>query len=143
VEKVTLGKAHGVPSWLKEGYTALVSDLKSTSLQEISALGWETAFRIVWARCDASSRWADTTNKFCTYCSEHNRRKQAIASYDSGCPGCDMTPNGWAQGLVSVAFPAEELLASRASSLSEEIARKKVEEVFEDELKEAEIRNSA
>ncbi|TEB25779.1 hypothetical protein FA13DRAFT_1637015, partial [Coprinellus micaceus] len=61
VEKITLGKKHGVPKWLKDGYTALVDDLSKASLSEMTGLGWETSFRILWAR-DEIARSQTTPN---------------------------------------------------------------------------------
>jgi hypothetical protein len=146
VEKVSLGKAHGVPSWLKEGYTVLVSDLKATSLQEISGLGLETALRIVWAHVESSqnNQSPDMRQSFCTHC-HRTGRTQAIESYTTRCSVCSNDPSGWGdRKLIHVAFPREVLQGPYTGTglISTDVASKKVEEVFEEELKEAGLRNT-
>ena len=136
-----------MPSLLKEGYIALVSDLKATSLQEISGLGWETAFRIVWAHFESSqhSQFSDMREKFCSYCHQTQGRTQAISSYTTRCSVCSNNPSGWKdQKLIHVAFPRELLQGSdkRPTLIPADIASQKVEEVFKEELKEAEMRNT-
>jgi hypothetical protein len=144
VEKISLGKAHGVPSWLKEGYTSLVADLTNTSLPDISALGWEAAFRIAWAHIQATDErlrgGLDPTNIFCARCNITSSRRSPLASITSVCSSCRCVANAWSDGTlaniaipVSVTFPTE---------MSTEKVTQKVLEVFEDELKDAELRNT-
>ncbi|KAJ3519320.1 hypothetical protein NMY22_g13258 [Coprinellus aureogranulatus] len=45
------GRAHGVPSWLKDGYAKLIGGpLDNTSFEDLEMLGFETTSRILWAR---------------------------------------------------------------------------------------------
>jgi hypothetical protein len=144
VEKISLGKAHGVPSWLKEGYTSLVADLRNTSLPDISALGWETAFRIVWAHIQATDKHLglDPNSIFCGYCRMINRTSQKIASFTSECPRCGHKPNAWSRDNPCVANISIPFSTPFPTELSTQVATQKVLEVFEDELKDAELRSA-
>jgi len=48
VEKILLARAHKVAGWLEEGVTNLASGDPSLTLEDVAALGWETAARILW-----------------------------------------------------------------------------------------------
>ncbi|KAJ3513182.1 hypothetical protein NMY22_g15117 [Coprinellus aureogranulatus] len=51
IEKVRLGKTHGVPSWLKDGYAKMIGGpLDNTTFEDLEMLGFETTSRILWAR---------------------------------------------------------------------------------------------
>jgi hypothetical protein len=142
VEKISMGKAHGVPSWLKEGYTSLVADLTNTSLPDISALGWETAFRIAWAHSQAMIKHPsfDPTNIVCYYCKSGGRR-QTLTTFRSPCSTCGRTLNGWSDGSFAiVAIPTATTLSTE--TLSTQVAIQEVLEAFDEELKDAERRNT-
>jgi hypothetical protein len=143
VEKISLGKAHGVPSWLKEGYTSLVADLKNTSLPDISSLGLETAFRIVWTYIQSTDELLalDSTNVFCAVCNVNNRGRYPLASITSRCTSCGKTATEWPTDhtLANVSIPVSVAFPTKMST---EKATQKVLEVFEDELKDAELRNT-
>ncbi|RXW21149.1 hypothetical protein EST38_g4696 [Candolleomyces aberdarensis] len=50
IQNLQLGKTYKVASWIVEGYTALLQDTQTISLDDLGAsLGWETAARILWA----------------------------------------------------------------------------------------------
>lgn len=54
IEKILLGRAYKVATWLHEGVTSLVTgDPGSTTLEKLATLGWETAARILWIRDNA------------------------------------------------------------------------------------------
>jgi hypothetical protein len=142
VEKISMGKAHGVPSWLKEGYTSLVADLRNTSLPDISALGWETTSRILWAYIQATDERPDlgSTNTFCAYCNIHSHGRYPLTSITSQCPSCSCVANAWSdRTLANIAVPVSVAFPTKMST---EEATQKVLEVFEGELKDAELRNT-
>jgi hypothetical protein len=142
VEKISMGKAHGVPSWMKEGYTSLVADLRNTSLPDISALGWETAFRIVWAYIQSTDGdlGLESPNIFCGLCNINNYGRYPLASITSQCSRCSYVGNAWSdRTLASIAIPVSTTFPTKMST---EKATQKVLEVFEDELKDAELRNT-
>ncbi|KAJ3511036.1 hypothetical protein NLJ89_g4334 [Agrocybe chaxingu] len=48
MEKILLARAHKVAAWLDEGVTSLVNGVPTPELEDLTALGWETAARILW-----------------------------------------------------------------------------------------------
>ncbi|KAJ3534856.1 hypothetical protein NMY22_g6738 [Coprinellus aureogranulatus] len=155
VEKVKLGKEHGVPTWLKEGYTALIDDLSKASLSEMTGLGWETSFRILWARDEIARSQASTTPNsggfwissqdiLCGYClrgSGYNRRT-VISSEGQHCGSCGQ----YSTSTYGIQIPAFSSLKSTTPQTTADdkskVVADKVAEVFEEELKDAERRNA-
>ncbi|KAJ3536484.1 hypothetical protein NMY22_g6024 [Coprinellus aureogranulatus] len=156
VEKVKLGKEHGVPTWLKEGYTALVDDLSKASLSEMTGLGWETSFRILWARDEIARSQASTTPNsggfwissqdiLCGYClraSGYNRRS-IISSENQRCGSCSQYCSS-AYGIQIPAFSSLKSTTPQTTTADDKskVVADKVAEVFEEELKDAERRNA-
>jgi hypothetical protein len=127
---------------MKEGYTSLVADLRNTSLPDIGALGWETAFRIVWTYIQSTDECLalDSTNIFCAPCNIAGRGRHPLASITSQCSTCRNVANGWSNSaFASVTIPVSTTFPTKMST---EKATQKVLEVFEDELKDAELRNT-
>ena len=50
-EKITLGKSsmYAVPSWIEQGYTSIIGDSSTMTLEGLGAFGWKTAARVLWA----------------------------------------------------------------------------------------------
>jgi len=72
VEKILLARAHKVAAWLEEGVTNLASGDPSLTLEDLAALGWETAARILWINLKDTSnanafRFGSDAIK-CEYC---------------------------------------------------------------------------
>ncbi|KAJ3536483.1 hypothetical protein NMY22_g6021 [Coprinellus aureogranulatus] len=151
VEKIKLGKEHGVPQWLKEGYTSLVQDLSQTSLSEMASLGSDTAFRIMWARDELlvaraqspstgkDGYWIDSKGLICTYCRVHGSNTVWNPS-TSTCENCGRYPEDSYYGL-QVAEKAA-LKATMPAQPNLESVTDKVLEVFKEEFEEAERRNA-
>ncbi|KAF5320067.1 hypothetical protein D9611_010341 [Ephemerocybe angulata] len=151
VEKINLGKAYGVPTWLEEGYAALVSGTSKPSFAEMQDLGSDTAFRIIWARDEnyreatlAAATRSFTANKsdiFCNFCfrSGHGRRTPAVftAYLPRDCTYCNQNPSTSGYGFYVTAFQG---LPSDPSFVPTTIAAQ-VSEVFKEELEEARRRN--
>lgn len=154
MEKVKLGKDHGVPTWLKEGYTALVDDLSKASLSEMTGLGWETSFRILWARDEiarsqtvpnSGGYWISSQDILCGYCLRapgYNRRTVITSESAQCCGSCGVNTTG----SYGIQIPAFSSLSSTTPKTTVDAKAKivsdKVAEVFEEELKEAERRNA-
>jgi hypothetical protein len=141
VEKISLGKTHGVPSWLKEGYISLVMDLGNTSLQDISALGWETTSRILWAHFKATDKQPgpDQSDIFCSFCDQNYGRREALSDFTTTCQYCGYLPNRYSdEALAHIAIPLSSPLPTK---VPEQKATQQVLEVFDEELKDAEARN--
>jgi hypothetical protein len=153
VEKIKLGKEHGVPTWLKEGYTTLVDDLSKASLTEMTVLGWETAFRILWARDEISRAaqtttssggyWVDSNDIRCGYCW---RQYGALTPIVAGSTVCSTyCSQSYSSGVTVVNVPYTSLSATTPQTLADaksKLVADKVAEVFEEELKTAEERNA-
>jgi hypothetical protein len=87
IEKVDLGRAHRIATWMEEGVTSLVkSDIKPT-LHDLATLGWETAARILWIRDDFTPvkilRFRKDAIK-CGNCSSSSR----LINFDFNCSSC-------------------------------------------------------
>lgn len=152
VEQVKLGKEHGVPTWLKEGYTALVNDLSKASLSEMTELGWETSFRILWARDEiarsqtvqnSGGYWVSSQDILCGYCFRGSNRRTVISSENqSPCGTCGQYTTG-AYGIQIPAFSSLSSTTPEATvDAKEKLVADKVAEVFGEELKDAERRNA-
>ncbi|KAF6756726.1 hypothetical protein DFP72DRAFT_893602 [Ephemerocybe angulata] len=154
VEKIHLGKAHGVPAWLKEGYTILVDDLSKASLKEMTVLGWETAFRILWARDEisrlreatpnAGGYWVSAESLNCGYCYRTWGSRWTVPNAQTRCPNPSCGHFYSSSGYGVAIIDASTALRSTAPLLDDKpkIVADKVSEVFEEELKEAELRNT-
>ncbi|KAF6747565.1 hypothetical protein DFP72DRAFT_1174880 [Ephemerocybe angulata] len=152
VEKINLGKSHGVPAWLKEGYTILVDDLSKASLKEMTVLGWETAFRILWARDEisrlreatpnAGGYWVSSDSLLCGYCYRNWSYQHKVPNAQTRCPNCNYVYTSSGHGVAII--DASTALRSTAPLLDDKpkIVADKVSEVFEEELKEAEMRSA-
>ncbi|KAJ3503357.1 hypothetical protein NMY22_g18274 [Coprinellus aureogranulatus] len=99
VDKVRLGKAYSVPTWLKHGYTSLLQNSSSASQQDLVSLGWETAFRVVWAREEIAKALAkpdvrDGLRLSCWPC--YKKGKVEFLGRSTGrsshCSACGLTP---------------------------------------------------
>jgi len=153
VEKVKLGKEHGVPSWLEEGYRILIDDLSQASLGEMTLLGWETSFRILWARDEIARRsnqnptggyWVPTDKLRCGYCWRYNGRQTPISAtgMNGYCSYCSQIPANTigSYGLTFFEMPSSTVPSPAAEDKSK-IVSEKVAEVFAEELEEARRRN--
>ncbi|KAJ3503637.1 hypothetical protein NMY22_g18182 [Coprinellus aureogranulatus] len=153
VEKIKLGKEHGVPTWLQEGYTVLVDDLSKASLTEMTVLGWETAFRILWARDEiarsqatpnSGGYWVEFSQLKCGYCWRNRAQLWPILANASNCNYCSQS---YSQpgGTTVIHAPFTSLTATTPQILADAKAKlvsDKVAEVFAEELKLAEARNA-
>ena len=52
IEKIFLARAHTVGAWLNEGVTGLATCDPMPTLEDLAVLGWETAARFFWMRCN-------------------------------------------------------------------------------------------
>lgn len=50
VQRITLGRSHGVPALVRSGLVTLVNQDGGVTEQQARLLGWETALRIQWVR---------------------------------------------------------------------------------------------
>lgn len=152
VEKVTLGKKHGVPKWLKDGYTALVDDLSKASLSEMTGLGWETSFRILWARDEiarsqttpnSGGYWIDSQDVLCGYCWGRSKRRVVVSADGFYCSPCSVYVS---ESNYGIQIPSFTSLSSTTPQITADARAKvvedKVAEVFHEELSDAERRNS-
>ncbi|KAJ3536487.1 hypothetical protein NMY22_g6023 [Coprinellus aureogranulatus] len=145
VEKVRLGKAHGVPGWLKGGYASLVGDMLATSLEELHSLGLETANRVLWAQIQSHRLVKDDT-LYCGYCLQYRRARYKLErqetslpeSHSYKCEGYSCMPFEDGYG----AFNAVGSPPSKTNATSSSVSAK-VLEVFRDEIEEAERRNTS
>lgn len=152
IEMVKLGKDHGVPNWLKVGYTALVGDLADVSLSDMASLGLETAFRILWARDElAKSRmsrlggfYIEKEKISCGTCWRNWGTVVAIDESASSCGNCgnsyDYADHGVHINLPYTSLnkgPPEATMDTRIKA-----AVIKVTEMFGEEIKDAENRNA-
>ncbi|KAF6747563.1 hypothetical protein DFP72DRAFT_919645 [Ephemerocybe angulata] len=142
-EKVTLGKAHGVPTWLREGYQALVSDITNskTTLSELQDLGLETAFRVLRIRDEIYPRsamaigvtyTASTPNIFCSRCYQRGYTIRP-ATIPGNCGSCRNTT---AEGFYVSMF--DGITTTTDTSQATDV---KVSEIFKEELEEARRRD--
>ncbi|KAJ3504754.1 hypothetical protein NMY22_g17816 [Coprinellus aureogranulatus] len=153
VEMVNLGKSHGVSMWLKAGYTALVSDTSEVSLPELSELGWETAFRVLWARDQVAKAqalpkgegyWIQKEKISCGTCWRNWGTIFPIDESSSSCVNCG-SDYGYVNHGVHVTLPYTSLTATIPRSTADAKSRivvEKVVEVFGEELKDAERNDS-
>jgi hypothetical protein len=117
-------------------------DLRDTSLQDISSLGWETAFRIMWARSKATDKQPnpDQSKTFCCYCNQNYGRREALSNFTDTCRWCGYSPSQYAdRSLAHIAIPLSTTLPTEVSTQE---AIQNVLEVFDEELKDAEARNA-
>lgn len=147
VEKVHLGKLHGVPSWLQNGYRALMGDLSKLTLDEMTLLGWETTCRILSAhnRFKQSLRsesilvkWDDVR---CFRCAKKSHF-ETLKSDTRQCRRCGVAPgteSGWGAFVMSSAMqpPASASYEDEGLHVKNQILR----EMFGDEMDAAECRN--
>ncbi|KAF6747564.1 hypothetical protein DFP72DRAFT_919647 [Ephemerocybe angulata] len=153
VEKIKLGKEHGVPKWLKEGYIALVDDLSIVSQKEMETLSWQTAFRVLWARDQIARKqegeggsgglWTRMGTLYCGYCSaQHRSHRRQISNPQTSCSYCNNVPATSGYGLIVLDNTALTTATPPPGDKSKLVADK-VAEVFEEDLKEAELRDTA
>jgi hypothetical protein len=154
VEMVKLGKEYGVPMWLKVGYTTLVSDVSKVSLSEMRDLGWETAFRILWARDEIARSdktqptsegfWIRKESLSCGGCWRNWGTVFPIDDEAASCSNCGNS-YGWADHGVHIALPYTSLGATLPEARTDEFTKaaiEKIAEVFGEELNDAEKRNA-
>lgn len=153
VEKIRLGKEHGVPKWLKEGYIALVDDLSIVSQKEMETLSWQTAFRVLWARDQIARKqeadggsgglWNRMGILHCGYCSWQNRALRQVSTTQTACSYCNYVPATSGYGLTIRDLNAALTRATPPPGDKSKLVADKVAEVFEEDLKEAELRDTA
>ncbi|KAJ3536485.1 hypothetical protein NMY22_g6025 [Coprinellus aureogranulatus] len=141
IEKVRLGKAHGVPEWLRDGYASLVAAISLSSLEELEPLGLQTACRILWARDQINAK-AKKRGLYCGFCAKHEGKWHALQCQEDGsfpqgyaCMYCGYSPVSCGHGvchLIDTLWP---------TSFSAEVVDQ-VSEVFRDDIDEAERRNA-
>lgn len=144
VEKIKLGKAYGIAQWLKDGYTALVADARSPSLEELESLGLRTALRIVWAQNQTHLLSNRDTDLFCGWCRRNvnglkrlqYRESEASASaYQCDYCGRFASSDNKAYALTYIDHPPPRPSGNPT-------AAEKVAELFKDEIEEAERRST-
>lgn len=147
-----MGRTYRVAKWLKNGYVSLVEDrTEQTGFYEISALGYETVSRILWARHRLYSKALAIPDPDAptTY---------LVGERDLRCGSCwrsrgqwtPVSPGGVQCSTCNKSYATEATVINRTySSLREnnkmpkseishtELVTKKVEEVFREELEEA------
>lgn len=152
VEKVHLGRSYGIPTWLKEGYVALIGDRsEDTTFEEMTSLGFETVSRILWARDRVFSRpppngfWVGKDSFACGNCWKAKGQMVPIrkATYD----WCGVCGHGYSVGVTVINSPYNSL--SNAPSSCEATKDPytgwiidKVNEVFKGEIDDAERKDS-
>jgi hypothetical protein len=140
--------------WLKVGYTTLVSDVSNVSLSEMQDLGWETAFRILWARDEitrsdktqptSEGYWIRKENLSCGGCWRNWGTVFPINDEAASCSNCGNS-YGWADHGVHIALPYTSLGATLPEARTDgftKAAIEKIVEVFGEELNDAERRNA-
>lgn len=141
IEKVQLGKLHGVPRWLKDGYTSLIGNVGSSTLEELKSLGSETAIRILYAQNQAHATIKENTVMYCGQCISNRNGFQYVTRGQTGSYRCT---NGWCNtdamtsshgAYTKVDFSAPKLASN--SSVSEQVT-----ELFKDEIQDAERRET-
>ncbi|KAF6756740.1 hypothetical protein DFP72DRAFT_893638 [Ephemerocybe angulata] len=152
VEKIKLGKEHGVPKWLKEGYIALVGDLSIVSQKEMETLSWQTAFRVLWARDQIARKqeadggsgglWTRMGTLYCGCCVSCGDGNCEVSTPQTACSFCGNVPATSGYGLVILDSTALTTTTPPPGDKSKLVADK-VAEVFEEDLKEAELRDTA
>lgn len=148
IEKVKLGRAHGVPQWLKDGYTALVRDVTSASLEELQSLGSETAIRILYAQNQTHLLPKDSS-LYCGYCQASGNGRHGLQYYETGqfagTYRCTYvycgSPNPSTSGYE--AYTVTQVDLSGSKPLSNTSVAGEVAKVFKDQIDEAERRNSS
>lgn len=139
-----------MPQWLKDGYTALVEDVDSSTLEELLSLGADTAIRILYTQNQTHIMRigkAAGSEVYCGYCLQHFKCRQVVRYEETGpyartnrCsnPSCKHDPGSSGYGAYTqlVDIPVPITMPSRPSNIAEKVA-----EVFEAEIVEAERRN--
>jgi hypothetical protein len=117
VEKVHLGRSYGIPTWLKEGYVALIGDRsEDTTFEEMTSLGFETVSRILWARDRVFSGpppngfWVGKDSFACGNCWKAKGQMVPIrkATYD----WCGVCGHGYSVGVTVALFSMFQLIDS-------------------------------
>lgn len=147
VEKVKLGKEHGVEQWLTEGYSALIGDSQQAGLQELAVLGWETAFRIVWARNElfrphvpqADGYWVDAQDLVCAWC---RIQREVNVVWDPSSKKCFFCGTVYRADYYNIQFGKHPSTLKLAHAGSGTISLK-VDEVFKEELEDAKRRHAS
>ena len=137
-----LGREHGVPQWLTEGYTLLTDalDQGKMTLEEISPLGWETACKMLWV---GRERPESIEVSHCTWCL--NKKRLSFLTCDEGgsaehCPICGYQGTHNTHFLQKHSF---RIVGSPAKP-KERIERitASIQAVFDEELKIAQLRDA-
>ncbi|RXW18432.1 hypothetical protein EST38_g7424 [Candolleomyces aberdarensis] len=91
VEKVVLSRAHKVAKWLKEGLSEIVTENPVRALDELKALGLETACHLLWIRDQTVSRKANAQELTVTLGSLgcHSLNCQAAMFISGNCDNCN------------------------------------------------------
>ncbi|KAJ3534854.1 hypothetical protein NMY22_g6737 [Coprinellus aureogranulatus] len=154
VEKIKLGKAHGVATWLKEGYAALLGSLSDIALPELALLGWETACRILWVRDElarartavpagASAYWIESTDLTCTHCRIQYGRGAVCTPGNATCQTCGFRFYSSNYGVQVRALESlKTTLPQAIVEANEVVVAAKISEAFKEELEDAERRNA-
>ncbi|KAJ3519323.1 hypothetical protein NMY22_g13257 [Coprinellus aureogranulatus] len=159
-EQVLLGKAYGVPTWLKTGYTALVRRLSGDmTLEELAPLGFETVSRILWAanraqnaferNRDIKGVWVRKEELNCSWCWKTNSTlRQHGGEDDTKCHFCQR-PLSDIHGVTVVDRPYTYLVrgidvpveADPSYEREPDVFDEKVQEIFGEEIEDAQRRN--
>ncbi|KAJ3503638.1 hypothetical protein NMY22_g18181 [Coprinellus aureogranulatus] len=161
VEKVYLGKAHGVPQWLRDGYMALMLDISQLRLDDMKVLGWETTCRILWAqnkmgagggvRMDPGCIPVPWTDLRCYTCVKSGQFSASLGSeiHTGGCSRCGAalgnSNGGWGAYIMSSSscLPGSRISQERCTSDREPSQNTTLLEVFGEEIDGAERRNTS
>jgi len=138
-----LGREHGVPQWLTEGYSLLVDalDQGKMTLEKIIPLGWETACKILWV---GRERPESVEVSHCTRCL--SRKRLAFWTCDEGgyakrFPKCgDDEESRITHVLQEDSFRMNRLHAKSTGRIERITAN--IQKVFEEELKIAQLRDA-
>ncbi|KAJ3513185.1 hypothetical protein NMY22_g15118 [Coprinellus aureogranulatus] len=147
VEKIQLGKTYAISSWLKDGYTKLIGDPNDdTVFEEFRLLGLETTNRILLARDKVQPKVkaasANPTYFYCNTCISRNTGWSGVGEDATTCTQCGSSLSAT---VILVTRPHTSwktcnVLFDYESTLINDIDRK-VEELFGEEIKEAERKN--
>ncbi|KAJ3519321.1 hypothetical protein NMY22_g13259 [Coprinellus aureogranulatus] len=147
IEKIQLGKAYAVSTWMKDGYTKLIGDPNDdTVFEEFRLLGLETTNRILLARDKVQPKVkaasANPTYFYCNTCISRNTGWSGVGEDATTCTQCGSSLSAT---VILVTRPHTSwktcnVLFDYESTLVNDIDRK-VEELFGEEIKEAEREN--
>jgi len=145
IEKILLGKQHGVVQWLRVGYVNLVEDPTTVSEEEMARLGFRTAYRIMHAAHEVRTGILEGFSipvqrnlYLCSWCFTH---RHLITIWEVSLPNCPACGQGAHFRVVKTSSTATAVDQNIFESLKAAVEVKVAIE-FEDDLKEAERGNS-